>query len=190
MDLSPIFAHYFINLTKSIKHEKSNFMRSCHSYRIATAQKESAGPAGVNVSGGVTLGLPIGDLADVASFGIGGFLKAGFPVSDQFEIVGNGGYTSFIGKTVDGDKFPSQGLFHILAGGSYLASENFHIDALGGLNSYSISGFGSTSGFGYRAGFGYKTEGGLDVTLNYNGFSKDGGTISYIGLGIAYIFTK
>ena len=48
----------------------------------------------------------------------------------------------------------------------------------------------ATSGFGYRAGVGYKTEGGIDVTLNYNGFTKSGGTISYLGLGIAYTFVK
>ena len=159
-----------------------------------SANAQKAAEKSFNFSGGATVALPMGDLKDVSSLGIGAFVKAGYPVADQFEIIANAGYTSFIGKTVDvggsSVKYPSQGLFHILAGGSFVAEGGFHVDALGGFNSYSVSGGGSLSGFGFRGGLGYKLESGLDITAYYNSFSKSGGSIGFIGLGVAYNFVK
>jgi len=138
---------------------------------------------------GATAALPIGDLSNVSSFGVGGFLKGAYSVSPNFDVTLTPGYISFIGKTVDGYKYSSEGLFSALAGGSYLLDGGFHIDA--GIGYGSFSGGGSSAGgFAYQAGVGYRIDGGLNINVNYNGVSLTGGSDSYIGLGISYPIVK
>lgn len=135
---------------------------------------------------GVKAGLPIGDFSNVSSVGFGGFLKAAYPASSDFDVTLTAGYTSFSGKSIDGFSYPSLGLFDVLAGGSYKVDESFHIDGGIGFGTFSSGG---GSGFAYRVGVGYKFATDFDVTANYNGISS-GGSLSYIGIGLSYNFVK
>jgi len=140
---------------------------------------------------GVKGGIPLGNFGDVSSFGIGGFLKAAIPASDNIDLSLTAGYTSFSGKTVTilgySSKYPTEGIVDFIAGGSYKLDGGFHIDAGIGYATFSPGGGG---GFAYRAGVGYKITSDFDVTANYNGISATGGSSSYIGIGVSYAIIK
>ncbi len=151
----------------------------------AKAQKSSSTDGQIKLDIGIKGGLPIGDFSNISSFGIGGFVKAAYPVSSDFDLTGTVGYTSFIGKTVDGFKYPSEGLFDVIVGGSYKLDGGFHLDGGIGYGTFSPG----SGGFAYRVGAGYQVTPDLDITANYNGIS-DGGTLSYIGIGVSYAIIK
>jgi hypothetical protein len=160
----------------------------------ASAQSDSKKAASsFTLDVGVNPALPIGNLGDVSSFGIGGFVKGAIPLSDNIDGTLTATYLSFSGK----NSGPTSGVFTVLAGGSYKMDGGMHVDAGIGFGSLSetvsVPGFGnvsaSSSGFVYRAGIGYKSGDALDFTLNFNGLSS-GGSVNWLGLGIAYTFIK
>ena len=147
--------------------------------------------SGFHFGAGLSLGLPIGDFGDTHSFGIGVEAQGEYMFSEKFSGVINSGYTSFFGKDVDVPGFgtvevESVGLIPILAGIRVYPAPQFFIGARAGL-SILTGGGESTSGFGYRPEIGYNG-GPIQIALSYNGFSKDGETISHIGLTAIYVF--
>jgi hypothetical protein len=83
-------------------------------------------------------------------------------------------------------KQPSVGLIPILVGPRYYATENFFVGAQIGLGILTGSGT-STSAFDYYPQIGYNAEP-VQVVLGYNGLSKNGETLSHIGLTVFYTF--
>jgi hypothetical protein len=152
----------------------------------AKAQKDNAAATAdpLRVEIGADGALPIGDFSNANNIGFGGFVKGGYAISKNFEANLSVGFTAFPGKTYSGFKLADVHLFNILAGGSYLLDGGFHIDA--GVGFALVSG---DAGFQYRVGAGYRFAKSWDVTVNYNAVSQ-GGTISYIGAGIAYAILK
>lgn len=156
-----------------------------------------AGIIGVNAQEGFTFGagirlaLPIGDFGDTHSFGVGGELQGEYFFSEMFSGVATSGYTSFFGKTVDIPGFGSfevdaVGYIPILVGVRVYPSTQFFIGAQAG---YGIltGGKDSEGAFNYQPQIGYNGSK-IQVALNYNGLSKDGETLSHIGLTVIYKF--
>lgn len=140
---------------------------------------------GFTFGAGVRLGLPIGDFGDVSSFGVGGELQGELGFSDMVSGIITTGYTSFFGKdydvpgfgTVKGD---ATGYIPILAGIRVYPSANFFIGAQAGYGI--LTGNGDSEGaFNYQPQIGYNASN-FQLALNYNGLSKDGSTLSHIGL--------
>jgi hypothetical protein len=146
---------------------------------------------GFSFGAGVRLGLPIGDFADFNSFGVGAELQGEYGFSDMVSGVVTTGYTNFFGKdydipgigTIDGE---STGYIPILVGARVYPSTNFFIGAQVG---YGIltGGNDSEGAFNYQPQIGYNAEK-FQLALNYNGLSKDGSTLSHIGLTAIFKF--
>lgn len=141
-------------------------------------------PDGFQFGGGVRLGLPIGDFSDSHSFGIGAELQGEYGFSEKFSGVITGGYTSFFGKSIDilgtSVKVDAVGLIPIIAGVRVYPSESVFIGAQAGLGILTGSGSSETA-FNWQPQIGYNAEK-FQIALNYNGLSKDGSTLSHIGL--------
>lgn len=148
------------------------------------------GQEGFTFGAGVRVGLPIGDFSDSHSFGIGVEAQGEYQFSEMFSGVITSGYTSFFGKKYDipgvgSYKADAAGLIPILAGVRVYPSTNFFIGAQAG---YGILTGGSSGGaFNYQPQVGYNS-GSFQLALNYNGLSKNGTTLSHIGLTGIYKF--
>jgi len=157
-------------------------------FAVFTANAQA--PDGFQFGGGIRVGLPIGDFSETHSFGIGGELQGEFGFSDNFSGIITAGYTSFFGKTIDilgtSFKIDAVGLIPIIAGVRVYPSDNFFIGAQAGVGI--LTGGGSSeSGFNYQPQIGYNTEH-FQIALCYNGLSKNGSTLSHIGLTAIFKF--
>ena len=128
--------------------------------------------------------MPIGDFGDTHSFGVGGELQGEYSFSEKVSGVVTTGYTSFFGKTVDfgfGEiELESVGLIPIIAGVRVYPTTNFFIGAQAGYGI--LTGGGDSEGaFCYQPQIGYNGNR-FQVALNYNALSKDGSSLSHIGL--------
>ena len=146
---------------------------------------------GFTFGAGIRLGLPIGDFSDFSSFGVGGELLGEYGFSDMVSGVISTGYTSFFGKdidipgigTIDGE---STGYIPILVGARVYPSTNFFIGAQVGYGI--LTGGGESEGaFNYQPQIGYNASN-FQLALNYNGLSKDGSTLSHLGLTAIFKF--
>lgn len=141
-------------------------------------------PEGFQFGGGVRVGLPIGDFSDTHSFGVGAELQGEYGFSEMIAGIITTGYTSFFGKDYDTGfgtvKVDAVGYIPILAGIRVYPSENFFIGAQAGYGI--LTGNGDSEGaFNYQPQIGYNASK-FQIALNYNGLSKDGSTLSHIGL--------
>ena len=169
---------------------KTNFMKKI----LLVATFLVAGFIGANAQfsfgGGIRLGMPIGDFSDTHSFGIGAEVQGEYSFSENFTGIITTGYTSFFGKTVNfgfGDvELDAVGLIPIIAGVRVYPSSNFFIGAQAGYGI--LTGNGDSEGaFMYQPQVGYNANK-FQIALNYNGLSKDGSTLSHIGLTAIYKF--
>lgn len=140
---------------------------------------------------GVNVGLPIGDFGDGWSFGLGVEVQGEYMFSDKFSGIFNTGYTSFFGKEFDdgfGGTFKPDavGIIPIMAGVRVYPSPQFFIGIRAGLGILTGGGDSETA-FAYRPEIGYNG-GPLQIALHYDGLSKDGSSLNYIGLTGIYVF--
>jgi hypothetical protein len=155
------------------------------SFGAVNAQESAAG--GFHFGGGLRFALPLGDMADGSSFGIGAELQGEYMFSDMVSGTFTTGYTSFLGKTVEGVKSPSSGYIPILAGIRVYPSPTFFIGAKAGYGIVTVSGFGSSGAFNYEPQIGYNGTK-IQLALGYNGLSQTGGTSSHMALSAIYKF--
>ncbi|HTD40116.1 MAG TPA: outer membrane beta-barrel protein [Mucilaginibacter sp.] len=139
---------------------------------------------------GIDPGIPVGDASNYSSFAIGGDLKYSLPVATNFYVSLSAGYDVFIGKslTIGG------------VSGNYANVKGIPVKVAGRYNFNGPTGFFGEVGFGaafiqdgggtaflYAPGVGYALDGGFEVGVRYEGWSKNG-TISQIALRLAYSF--
>jgi hypothetical protein len=146
--------------------------------------------SGFHFGAGINLGLPIGDFGDFQSFGVGVEAQGEYMFSEKFSGIANTGYTSFFGKDVDFGGFTVKsdavGLIPILAGVRVYPATQFFIGVRAGLGILTGSGT-SESAFAYRPEIGYNA-GSIQVALHFDGLSKNGSSLNYIGLTGIYVF--
>ncbi len=146
---------------------------------------------GLHFGGGLRVALPMGDFGDSHSFGIGAELQGEYLFSDMVSGTFTTGYTSFMGKTITipgmGEfKMDAVGYIPILAGVRVYPSPNFFIGAKAGYGI--LTGNGESEGaFNYEPQIGYNGTK-FQLALGYNGLSKDGSTMSHLGLSAIYKF--
>jgi len=139
---------------------------------------------------GANVAMPMGDFGDAAGVGFGGSLRYEMPVGDNLGLTGTVGYLTFGGKDFfDGINF---NLIPIMVGAKYYFTEQqngFYAGIAVGMTSSSTSAEGSESStvFTWAPGIGYHLDN-IDLGLDYNSYTKDEFTTSYLGLRLAYVF--
>ncbi len=141
---------------------------------------------GTTLSIGVEAAYPFGKLGDVSSFGLGGSAKVAIPAGPG-AVTLSGGYVNFFGKEIGntGVKFANTYLIPLKAGYRFnLGESGFNFEPQAG---YSV-GKGSSGGFTYAGNLGYMINNQIDISARYEGISKSGTTMSFVGLRLAYNF--
>lgn len=139
---------------------------------------------------GFDVGLPIGDFGDFANYGTGGSILYQHPVSKSLNITGNVGYIRFNGKETIGTLKYRQSFIPIKVGARYFIIENIYGTAEVGSSIATANGSGVS--FIYTPGLGVEIPvsrtGSLDIGARYEGWTKNTGTLSFIGLRAGYNF--
>lgn len=140
--------------------------------------------------GGITVGLPLGDVQDSYILNVAVELNYIWQVSDQFHAGIATGYSHFLGDSEDLGAFGTvdvedAGFIPITGAARYDVNEDFTLGVdLGyavGISPDSIDG-----GFYYAPKAQYGVSEMIDIVLSFKGISVDGGTFSSINLGIEF----
>ena len=157
---------------------------------VSFAQTSKSKDSGGKFSIGVDPGLPVGSASDYSSFAIGGDIKYSLPAATNFDVGLSAGYSVFIGKTIDigGTSIKAGNLKAIpvkLAGRyNFNGSTGFFGEV--GIGAAFIQDGGGTA-FAYAPGIGYALDGGFEIGVRYEGWSKNG-SVGQIGARLAYSF--
>lgn len=139
---------------------------------------------------GFDVGLPIGDFGDFANYGTGGSILYQHPVSESLNITGNVGYIRFNGKETIGTLKYRQSFIPIKVGVRYFITKNVYGTAEAGSSIATANGSGVS--FIYAPGLGFEipvsNTGSLDIGARYEGWVKNTGTLSFVGLRVGYNF--
>lgn len=150
------------------------------------AQEGGSTTKGFKFSVGVNAALPIGDLADISTFGAGIDVQGQYWFSDKVAATLDAGFTSLFGK----DDFESTSLIPVRAGVRYMATPQIYLTGKVGMGNlkYNADGADGVTAFGYAVGAGYKINEKFDLGLTYDGYSKNSQTNSMINLRVGYTF--
>lgn len=142
---------------------------------------------------GAHVGLPTGDAGNIYSFTLGADASYLWPVADSFSAGIATGYSAWLGKSVDlgyglgSVKYDTLSMIPVAATASYKLAENFTVGADLGYGFVFANG-SNDGGFYYQPKVGY-TIGNGEISLGYQGLTKNGSTISAVNLGYS-IFLK
>jgi hypothetical protein len=152
------------------------------------AQKTDAGKFSI----GIDAGLPLGTAGDVSSLIIGGSFKYDMPIAKKMFFTVSAGYSYIpykndilINNTAYITTNSGEGYVPLKAGLKYFFCNNFYGEGQVGTAISTQSGGGAA--FAYAPGVGLKL-GDADIGVRYEGWSKNGNTISQIALHLAYSF--
>ena len=144
------------------------------------------------IGAGAMIGLPTGDYTDVASLAYGVDVMGENAVAPSLGLTLSLGYFDFAKKSdfkeVE-DEFGYNlklGLITVLAGAKYYFSDKLYGSAQAGLSFATESGAGSV--FTFAPGIGYKIADKFDLLLKYQSGSKNGSTVSFLGVRAGYSF--
>ncbi|MFD2145219.1 outer membrane beta-barrel protein [Mucilaginibacter antarcticus] len=153
------------------------------------AQQAAKGIFSIGINGGI----PTGTTSDVSSFTIGGDLKYDHPIATNTFFTTSAGYTYFpykssitsALKSVGIDK-SGTGFVPLKVGAKYFINPQFYTEGQVGAAISTESGGGT--GFAYAPGIGIKFSNHADLGIRYEGWTKDGETISQFAfrLGIGF----
>jgi hypothetical protein len=142
----------------------------------------------LSYSVGVEAAVPVGDLHYGSSFGFGATALGEYKVSDQFGVTFTAGYLHYLGKK-DKEldyKYPSLGQIPLLAGGRYYIKDGIYASGQLGVSIFTSDGE-TTTAFTYAPGVGIKHKN-IDATLKFMSATKEGTSLSNIGVRVAYSF--
>ena len=150
--------------------------------------------AGSELSIGIEGGLPLNGWTEsgqkLYSFGIGGSIKYAYNFDESVAATLQTGYLNFLAKTVNIDgatgKMPALGQIPIKAGVRFSMGQ-FYAEPQLGMSIFTASGGGSSTAFTYAGNIGVQASKNFDVSLRYEGWSKDGNA-GFLGLRLAYTF--
>ncbi|UAY55040.1 outer membrane beta-barrel protein [Arachidicoccus terrestris] len=150
---------------------------------VSNAQYER--PIGSEFSVGITGALPVGDFSDVSSFGLGGDLKYAYNFNESIAATVSAGYNNFFVK----DELKNAGFDKNVGIVPLKAGVRF---SMGGLYAEPQLGVaigtneGSESAFTYAGQVGVMATQNLDLSLRYEGWSKNDIKNGFVGLRVAY----
>lgn len=150
----------------------------------ANAQEEGGLKLGINA------GIPMGDIKDTYSLGLGLDLAYLWPVADKFQAGIATGYSHYMGKEIETGfgtvEVEDAGFLPIAATAHFSFSDNIFaaMDLGYGIG---VAPSGNDGGFLYQPKFGYQSTT-IEVYAGYKGISLDGGTFSSVNFGLNYKF--
>jgi len=148
---------------------------------VSNAQYER--PIGSEFSVGITGALPVGNLSDGYSFGLGGDLKYAYNFDEVIAATVSAGYNNFFVKSKYKDYFDNGGAIPLKAGVRF---------SMGGLYAEPQLGVtvgtekGDGSAFTYAGQVGVMATQNLDLSVRYEGWSKNDVKNGFVGLRVAY----
>jgi len=152
------------------------------SFAAATNAQEKGG---FKLGVGPVASLPLGDLGDFTSFGIGGEAQASYGITDNIAGFVQAGYSAFLGK----DSGPTWGVMQGLVGARYHMGNGFMAGAGVGYGRLSVKDGGSSGSFAFSPQVGYSfANGRLDVLAHYTGITTSGSMTSFAGLKVFFNF--
>jgi hypothetical protein len=146
--------------------------------------------AGKNVqfSGGLRLGLPVGNFHLSHSFGVGIELQGEYKLQPKVSLTGTTGFTNFIGKSESFGgykyKYDAVGYIPVLVGARYYPSSTVFVSGKVGYGI--LTGAGSGGAFNLEPQVGYNGEK-YQLALGYNALLDDG-TLGHFGVTAVYKF--
>ncbi len=159
-------------------------MLYCLTARAQTTDKNQTEKATPTLGIGVEGVIPVSD--NSYTFGIGGSLKAAFPVGNTGDITLTGGYTSLQFKK-SANITGTGGLVPLKAGYRFrFTNGNFYVEPQAGITL--ATGVLSGNNFTYAANAGFLTNGGFDIAVRFESLVSKEGNLSLIGLRIGYNF--
>jgi hypothetical protein len=207
IDLRP--NHSITLNTKKMRTKKFNYILVAGAIVLSAFTNISKAADNGRFSVGAELGLPMGTFGDAASIGIGGSLRYEMPMGDNLGLMLTAGYMSFSGKTVSGIDLPNETMIPVQVGAKYYFTEQqngFYGSAELGIHSTSVTipayagitvggvTYGAypeqkltSTDFSFAPGVGYALAN-VDIGLRYQIISSTGGSTSYLGLRLAYVF--
>ena len=160
---------------------KKFFLLTLAGFITFSAFSQSKG-GGTNLSGGLELGLPTGDMNLSQNIGFGASVKALF--GDVSGFTASAGYMTFSGKNT----IPAFSAIPVKVGYRTAFEGGFYFEPQVGMSFTSQGGF-TESVFTYAPNVGIIT-GGLDISARYEAMTKDSYTIGFIGLRLAFSIGK
>jgi hypothetical protein len=166
---------------------------ACASVFTASAQSNQSSGSQAKFSIGLEGAAVLGSYTDVYNFGYGVSFKTDIPAAKNLDFTLSVGYTNFPIKDdikallqASGSSQSSAGFIPLKAGLKLYESGGFYMEGQLGA-SFATTG-GGGAGFAYSPGVGYKFDSGFDIGLRYEGWAKNGATLSQLGLRLAYNF--
>ena len=148
---------------------------------------------------GLELGMPMGDFEDTAGIGIGGTVKAYYPINEKIDATGRIGYIYWTGDEMDlgilGEWSYSFYQVPIMAGINYKITPEFYGMAELGLTMLGITidiagteTSDSETDLAFTIGAGYIVNEKINVAAFYNSVMGDGASFDQIGIRLGYKF--
>ena len=144
---------------------------------------------------GAELGIPVGDLNTTQKIGVGGSLKAAFPIFEGGAFTLSGGYIPF-----SGDEYSAGGVtvkraalnfIPLKAGLRYMLTPGgVYMEPQLGYTAINTSSDNTTAkgGFTYAYNLGYMFNRQFDLSTRYEGVSRKNSNLNHIGFRLAYNF--
>ena len=133
------------------------------------------------------VGIPTGDFGTYSKTGFGGSVRGLYGVGTAGQVTFTTGYTSFKAKSIDAHST----IIPLLVGYRHNFSGFFVEPQIGyGIYGAKVSGGSSSSGgaFTWAVGVGYAMNG-FEGGVRYQSATKDGSTLSVVGIHVGYNFT-
>lgn len=141
---------------------------------------------------GPEIGFATGTFSNIAGFGIGAIIQAEHFYQENLSVTALFGFVDYFGASIPNTntKYKSSLILPLRVGGRYYIGDGFHVGAQIGVGF--ISGASSSTGFAYspQVGYNFRTSKGkaIDATFKYDGYAVSGGSLSALGVRLAYIF--
>lgn len=171
----------------------------------ASAQTKSNGGFKLNI--GLDGLLPVGETKVGYDYGVGLSVKGEIPVSQAFKVTASVGFNTLMFSSlsteahkVNGDNEQSATFVPVEVGARYYIKSRYYVEGQIGAAIGTQTGTSSSAGitpdsgtnFAYTPGAGilFPMKGGeaIDIGVRYEGWVRDGSTLAFLGLRVAYKF--
>jgi hypothetical protein len=156
---------------------------------VVKAQKDGS----TRVSLGPELGVATGTFSNFAGLGIGATVQAEHFFQENVSGTALFGIVDYFGASVPNSdvKYKATVILPLRVGARFYVGDGLHFGMQIGVGFVNEPSY-STTGFAYSPQFGYnfKTSKGkaIDATFKYDGYAISGGSLTAVGVRVAYIF--
>ena len=179
-----VLVNSYLNQILQIMKKALLIIGCCLFFFGATKAQQYERPIGSEFSVGVTGGLPVGDLGDGYSFLLGGDLKYAYNFNESIAATVSAGYNNFfLKKELKDLGFKNSGIIPVKAGVRFSMSALYAEPQLGVAIG---TGDNSESAFTYAGQVGFMASPNLDLSVRYEGWSKNSISNGFVGLRVAY----